>query len=750
METTATLSWSSVQLADDYEYRYKPTASGTWATFTTSSTSVGVTGLSQGTDYESQVRSLCSGDSSNFSSSAYFTTDSNLPPVADFTGSPLSVFGGESVDFTDTSSNIPTSWSWSFPGGTPSTSTSQDPTITYNTAGIYNVSLTATNANGNDTETKTNYITVSEIPPFFGNSTVFSTTTNAANRRTVPYTMPENGDIISISMYHDGGSGNMILAVYDGVSAPANRLAVTATTAVNGATAWQTINLQSPVYVTGGTKVWLAWVYENNPNVYYQTGTPGRVDAGVGWSAGMPDPYGSGTEADYIYSIYASYNPSGSPTQYTLTTNTVGQGSITLNPTGGIYDQGTEVTLTANPDSGWQFDGWSGDLNGSTNPTTLTMNANKSVTATFSETTTTSTVGNTDVFGSNTTVALRRAAPYTMPEDGTINSISMYHNGGSGNMILAVYDGAGAPANRLGITATTAVSSSTDWQTVNLQSPVYVTGSSTIWLAWVYESNPGIKYESGSPGRVDAGVGWPGGMPDPYGSGSQSNYIYSVYATYTPGGTPPTQYTLTTNTAGQGSITLNPSGGTYNEGTVVTVTANPSSGWQFDNWSGDLSGSTNPTTITMNANKSVTANFSEGGSSPYCDSYGQNSATYIDNVEFGSFSNASGAAGYTDFTNLTVNMTAGGSVSYRIDKGDSNSSGFRVWIDFNGDGDFDDSGERVVSTGMWNNYCNGSFNIPSGLNLTTRMRVSVKRNNYPGRCEIFSYGEVEDYTVVIQ
>ncbi|MCP4711346.1 MAG: hypothetical protein GY869_22225 [Planctomycetes bacterium] len=315
-------------------------------------------------------------------------------------------------------------------------------------------------------------------------------------------------------------------------------------------------------------------------------------------------------------------------------------------------------------------------------------------------------------------------------------------------MILGLYDGESAPGNRIGVTPTTTVDSSTGWQTVNLTGSVFVAGGSKIWLAWVYESNPGIFYETGTPGRVDAGVSWSGGMPDPYGSGTQANYIYSIYATYAPGGGP-AQYTLTTNTVGQGSITLDPAGGTYNEGTVVTVTANPTSGWQFDDWGGDLSGSTNPTTITMNSNKTVTANFTES-SSAYCDSYGQNSATYIDYVEFGSFSNSSGAAGYTDFTNQTVNMTSGGSVSYRIEKGDSNSSGFRVWIDFNNDGDFDDSGERVVSTGMWNNYATGSFNIPSGLNVTTRMRVSVKRNNYPGPCEVFSYGEVEDYTVVIQ
>ncbi len=68
-------------------------------------------------------------------------------------------------------------------------------------------------------------------------------------------------------------------------------------------------------------------------------------------------------------------------------------------------------------------------------------------------------------------------------------------------------------------------------------------------------------------------------------------------------------YALTTS-ATNGSISLNPPGGAYTNGTVVTVTANPNSGYAFSNWSGSLSGSVNPTTITMNGDKSVTANFS--------------------------------------------------------------------------------------------------------------------------------------------
>jgi Divergent InlB B-repeat domain len=73
----------------------------------------------------------------------------------------------------------------------------------------------------------------------------------------------------------------------------------------------------------------------------------------------------------------------GTPSAYTLTVNTVGSGTVTLNPPGGSYAPGTQVQLTAVSQSGSTFSGWSGDMTGSTNPTTLTMDANKTVTATF-------------------------------------------------------------------------------------------------------------------------------------------------------------------------------------------------------------------------------------------------------------------------------------------------------------------------------------------------------------------------------
>ena len=83
---------------------------------------------------------------------------SAIPPVANFSGTPTSGTAPLSVTFTDSSTNTPTSWSWTF--GDSNTSTAQNPSHTYSSTGTYTVALTATNAYGNNTNTKNNYISV--------------------------------------------------------------------------------------------------------------------------------------------------------------------------------------------------------------------------------------------------------------------------------------------------------------------------------------------------------------------------------------------------------------------------------------------------------------------------------------------------------------------------------------------------------------------------------------------------------------
>jgi len=84
-------------------------------------------------------------------------------PITDFSGTPLSICEGDSVTFTDLSAPVPDSWSWVFAGGTPASSTSQNPVITYNTAGTYNATLYATNSSGTGVMIKSAYITVGAV-----------------------------------------------------------------------------------------------------------------------------------------------------------------------------------------------------------------------------------------------------------------------------------------------------------------------------------------------------------------------------------------------------------------------------------------------------------------------------------------------------------------------------------------------------------------------------------------------------------
>ena len=95
------------------------------------------------------------------------------PPVANFTGNPTSGTAPLTVMFTDSSTNSPTSWSWTFGDG--GTSTAQNPSHIY-AAGAFTVNLTATNQYGSDGETKTNYITAGSggnppVAQFVGNPT---------------------------------------------------------------------------------------------------------------------------------------------------------------------------------------------------------------------------------------------------------------------------------------------------------------------------------------------------------------------------------------------------------------------------------------------------------------------------------------------------------------------------------------------------------------------------------------------------
>ncbi|HWQ67791.1 MAG TPA: PKD domain-containing protein [Methanospirillum sp.] len=147
----------------------------------------------------------------------YITVISEPVIDADFTGTPTSGQVPLTVQFTDRSTGGPTMWSWDFGDGVIPMETCSgggcnniaNPVHTYTEPGLYTVSLTASNQNGaTDTETKANYISVSDIPS--GDAIPISSGWNFVS---VPRTLAPSCDTASIFSHIDGGGHSMF--VYD-------------------------------------------------------------------------------------------------------------------------------------------------------------------------------------------------------------------------------------------------------------------------------------------------------------------------------------------------------------------------------------------------------------------------------------------------------------------------------------------------------------------------------------------------------
>ena len=123
-----------------------------------------------------------------------------LVPVAAFVASDTLVSIGSYVQFTDSSTNGPTSWKWTFEGGTPSRSLAQNGRTKYNTVGVYDVTLDVSNAGGKSTETKIDMIVVdSTVTSIIANAKNNLSLTNYPNpfykETTINYTLNKKSDI---------------------------------------------------------------------------------------------------------------------------------------------------------------------------------------------------------------------------------------------------------------------------------------------------------------------------------------------------------------------------------------------------------------------------------------------------------------------------------------------------------------------------------------------------------------------------
>ncbi len=153
---------------------------------------------------------------------------------------------------------------------------------------------------------------------------------------------------------------------------------------------------------------------------------------------------------------------------------------------------------------------------------------------------------------------------------------------------------------------------------------------------------------------------------------------------------------------------------------------------------------------------SASVNFATSAASvSWCNSNGNNNTyEWIDLVKLGSINRTSGreTGGYIN-TGLSTNLTRGTSYTISYSAGFSSSAYteyWKIWIDWNRDGDFLDAGEQIVNrTSSSSGTLTTTFTVPSTAVLgATRMRVSMSDANQSS-CGSFAYGEVEDYTINI-
>ena len=201
-------------------------------------------------------------------------------------------------------------------------------------------------------------------------------------------------------------------------------------------------------------------------------------------------------------------------------------------------------------------------------------------------------------------------------------------------------------------------------------------------------------------------------------------------------------------------------------GQTVTLTSSAGAAYLWSNGA-----ATQNITVSSSGNFSVVVKNDAGCSSPssditnvavtnctniYCEA-GANKKNrgYINRFYFRDIANSSGwNNGYGDYTSR---------VAKRLDRCSRYTMAIvpgytcypfklyvRVWIDYNQDGDFDDEGEMVWSPPPGNRSFIGRFIVSGAAKPgTTRMRVIAREGAYPSACGRFNYGDVEDYTVVI-
>ncbi len=291
---------------------------------------------------------------------------------------------------------------------------------------------------------------------------------------------------------------------------------------------------------------------------------------------------------------------------YDISAASDGQGTVTMEPSGGSYCENTQVTMTATPGSCSAFDSWSGDTVTETGTYTATIDidSDKSVTASFIQETFSITVTDPS-YGA---VNVQPAGPYCQGDEVTLTAV-----GDSGWAFSSWGEDLTGSQNPSTITIDDDISVTADFTeelNYNLLVSVSDQGRGTVDLdpiGGTYDEETEVTMTA-TPIEGWQFVGFT--IDDQTYTDNPATITMDENKTFTAIFSR-ASYVLSFTATGQGTVILDPPGGTYEEGTQVTMTAAPEDGWEFDSYSGDLLGEYNTAIITVDENKTIFASFTQ-------------------------------------------------------------------------------------------------------------------------------------------
>ncbi len=384
-------------------------------------------------------------------------------------------------------------------------------------------------------------------------------------------------------------------------NASGNALTVDVTITANAAV---TAHFTQDQYTLSVTLAGSGTVTKNPSQATYVYGQVVRLTAQptLGWSFGMWTGNATGTTNPVNVTMTGNKAVTAHFTQnqYTVTVSSVGSGTVTRTPNQSTYIYGQTVNLTAIPNPGWTFSFWSGNATGTANPVQITVTGNMAAAAHFTQNQYTLT---TSVNGNGTITRLPNQSTYTYGQSVQLTAVAAAgwtFNHWSGNVT-----GTTNPVN-ITINGNKAVTAHFTQNQYTIA--VSVNGSGT-----VTKDPEQTTYVYGQVVRLTAipSPGWSfnywggdaTGSVNPVEVTVNGNLAVTAYFTQI-------QYILSVSTVGSGTVVKNPEQATYTYGQTVQLTAQPAANWTFDHWSGNATGTTNPVTITISGNASVTAHFS--------------------------------------------------------------------------------------------------------------------------------------------